>query len=165
MGLKTFRPYTQTRRHAILPTFEEITKDKPEKRLTEARRKSGGRNAYGRQTSFSRGGGHRQRYRIVDFKRDKAGIAASVAAIEYDPNRSAYLALLHYRDGEKRYILAPSDLKVGRTVMSGPTAEIDSANALPLRNIPPGLSIHNVELQRGRGGQMVRSAGSAATIM
>jgi large subunit ribosomal protein L2 len=165
MPLKTFKPYTPSRRFAALPTYEEITKAKPEKRLTEARRKSGGRNSYGRQTSFRRGGGHRQRYRIVDFKRDKIGIAAKVAAIEYDPNRSAYLALLHYKDGEKRYILAPSDLKIGRMVMSGPNAEIETGNALPLRNIPPGLPIHNIELQKGRGGQMVRSAGGVATLM
>jgi large subunit ribosomal protein L2 len=165
MPLKTFRPHTSSLRHTILPDYAEITKDTPEKRLTVARRKSGGRNSYGRQTSFRRGGGHKQRYRFIDFKRDKVGIPAKVAAIEYDPNRSALIALLNYRDGEKRYILAPADLKVGRTVTSGPASELESGNALPLRNIPAGLPIHNIELLRGRGGQIVRSAGGVATIM
>ncbi len=165
MGLKTFRPYTQTRRHAILPDFAEITKDTPEKRLTEAQRKTGGRNSYGRQTSFRRGGGHKQRYRIIDFKRNKLGIPARVAAIEYDPNRTSYIALLNYVDGEKRYIIAPANLEVGRKILAGPEAEIEVGNALPLRNIPPGIPIHNIELQKGRGGQIVRSAGSSALIM
>lgn len=165
MGLKTFRPYTPTRRHAILPDFTEITKDKPEKRLTEAQRKTGGRNCYGRQTSFRRGGGHKQRYRIIDFKRNKLGIPARVAAIEYDPNRTCYIALLNYVDGEKRYILAPANLEVGRKVLAGPDAEIEVGNALPLRNIPPGIPIHNIELQKGKGGQVVRAAGSSALIM
>jgi large subunit ribosomal protein L2 len=165
MGLKTFRPYTSSRRHTVLPDFAEITKDTPEKRLTEAQRKTGGRNCYGRQTSLRRGGGHRQRYRIMDFKRDKIGIPARVAAIEYDPNRTAYIALLHYADGEKRYILAPNGLSVGKKIMSGPEAEIETGNALPLRQIPPGIPIHNLELQKGRGGQIVRSAGSCALIL
>jgi large subunit ribosomal protein L2 len=165
MGLKTFKPYTPSRRHMVLPDFAEITKHTPEKRLTEAKRKTGGRNCYGRETSFRRGGGHRQRYRIVDFKRNKIGIPARVAAIEYDPNRTAYIALLHYVDGEKRYILAPNGLSIGSKIMAGPQAEIEVGNALPLRHIPPGIPIHNIELQKGRGGQIVRSAGASALIM
>jgi len=146
-------------------TFEEITKTKPEKRLLGPLRKSGGRNNYGRITTRHRGGGHKRNYRIVDFKRNKHGVPARVAAIEYDPNRSARIALLNYVDGEKRYILAPLGLNVGDTVMSGPEAEVRVGNALPLRSIPLGTQIHNVELQHGRGGVMVRSAGASAQLM
>jgi large subunit ribosomal protein L2 len=146
-------------------TFEEITKKKPEKSLLEPLRKSGGRNNNGRITTRHRGGGHKRHYRLIDFKRNKYGVAAKVAGIEYDPNRSARIALLHYADGEKRYILAPLGLNVGDTVMSGPQADIRVANALPLRMIPLGTQVHNIELQQGRGGVMVRSAGSSAQLM
>jgi large subunit ribosomal protein L2 len=146
-------------------TFEEITKKKPEKSLLEPIRKSGGRNNRGRLTTRHRGGGHKRAYRIIDFKRNKHGIPAKVTAIEYDPNRSARIALLSYRDGEKRYILAPLGLSVGDTLMSGPDADIRVGNALPLRAIPLGSQIHNIELQIGRGGVLVRSAGVAAQLM
>jgi large subunit ribosomal protein L2 len=146
-------------------TFEEITKKKPEKSLLEPLRKRGGRNNQGRLTVRHRGGGHKRAYRIIDFKRNKQGIPAKVAAIEYDPNRSARIALLHYVDGEKRYILAPLGLNVGDTVMSGPDSDIRVGNALPLRVIPLGTQVHNIELQMGRGGVLVRSAGSAAQLM
>jgi large subunit ribosomal protein L2 len=146
-------------------TFEEITKTEPERSLLVPRHKLGGRNVYGRVTVRHRGGGNRRFIRLVDFKRDKHGIPAKVAAIEYDPNRTARLALLHYADGEKRYIVAPLDLKVGDTVMSGPTAEIRPGNSLPIANIPVGTLIHNIEIYEGRGGQLVRSAGSAAQLL
>ena len=146
-------------------TFEEITKTTPEKSLLGTIKKSGGRNANGRITCRHRGGGQRRHYRIIDFKRDKTGILATVAAIEYDPNRSARIALLHYADGEKRYILAPQNLEVGGTVMSGPEADIQPGNALPLKNIPLGTYIHNIELKMGKGGQIVRSAGTFAQLM
>jgi large subunit ribosomal protein L2 len=146
-------------------TFEEITKKKPEKSLLQPLRKSGGRNNQGRMTVRHRGGGHKRNYRVIDFKRNKHGVPAKVAAIEYDPNRSARIALLHYGDGEKRYILAPLGLNVGDVVMSGPDAELRAGNALPLRNIPLGTQVHNVELQLGRGAVMVRSAGVAAQLM
>jgi large subunit ribosomal protein L2 len=146
-------------------TFEEITKSEPEKSLLVPRRGSGGRNVYGRVTVRHRGGGNRRHIRIVDFKRDKRGIPARVAAIEYDPNRSARLALLHYQDGEKRYIIAPLDVRVGDTIMAGPQAEIRPGNSLPISNIPVGTLVHNIELQEGRGGQMVRSAGGAAQLL
>lgn len=146
-------------------TFEEITKKKPEKSLLAPLRKSGGRNNSGRITTRHRGGGHKRHYRLIDFKRNKFGVAAKVAAIEYDPNRSARIALLHYADGEKRYILAPLGLSVGDRVMSGPEAEIRVGNALPLRQIPLGTQVHNIELQQGRGGVMVRSAGASAQLM
>jgi len=146
-------------------TFSEITKSKPEKSLTVALRKKGGRNNTGRTTVRHRGGGAKRKYRIIDFKRDKSGIPGKVAAIEYDPNRSANIALIHYVDGEKRYILAPVGLKPGDEVMSGENAEIKTGNALPLRVIPTGTTIHNIELSPGRGGQMVRSAGNAAELM
>jgi len=165
MGLKTFRPLTPSLRWTTIADFSEITKHKPEKRLTIAKRKTGGRNCYGRVTARRIGGGHKQRYRIIDFKRDKIGIPATVEAIEYDPNRTARIALLKYQDGEKRYILAPLDLKVGARVMSGPDAELTVGNALPLRKILPGMPIHNIELKHGRGGQLCRSAGMVATIM
>jgi large subunit ribosomal protein L2 len=146
-------------------TFEEITKDKPERSLLATKKNHGGRNAQGRVTVRHRGGGHRRAVRIVDFKREKLGIPARVAAIEYDPNRTARLALLFYADGEKRYILAPLDLKVGDTLMSGPTAEIRNGNSLPISNIPVGTLIHNIEVKEGKGGQLVRSAGGAAQLL
>jgi len=165
MGLKTFRPLTPSLRWTVRSDFAEITKHKPEKKLTVAKRKTGGRNSYGRCTSRGIGGGHKQRYRIIDFKREKIGVPAVVEGIEYDPNRSARIALLKYKDGEKRYIIAPLDLKVGATLMSGPDAELATGNALPMRNILPGMPIHNIELRRGKGGQLCRSAATAATIM
>jgi large subunit ribosomal protein L2 len=146
-------------------TFEEITKDKPEKSLVVEKKSKAGRNSQGRITVRHRGGGHKRKYRIVDFKRDKFGIPARVVAIEYDPNRSARIALLNYADGEKRYIIAPLGLKVGDTVMSGPDAEVRVGNALPLARIPTGTLIHNIELEPGKGGQLVRSAGTAAQLM
>ncbi len=165
MGVRRYKPTSAGRRNMSVATFEEITKTKPEKRLLGPLRKSGGRNNYGRITTRHRGGGHKRNYRIVDFKRNKHGVPARVAAIEYDPNRSARIALLNYVDGEKRYILAPLGLNVGDTVMSGPEAEVRVGNALPLRSIPLGTQIHNVELQHGRGGVMVRSAGASAQLM
>ncbi|MDR7435449.1 MAG: 50S ribosomal protein L2 [Armatimonadota bacterium] len=165
MGIKKFKPITPGRRFFTVSTFEEITKEEPEKSLLAPLKKSAGRNAQGRVTVRHRGGGHKRMYRIIDFKRDKDGIEAKVAAIEYDPNRSARIALLHYADGEKRYILAPDGLKPGDKVMSGPDAEIRVGNALPLRNIPVGTMIHNIELVPGKGGQLVRAAGTAAQIL
>jgi large subunit ribosomal protein L2 len=145
--------------------FSELTRKKPERSLLVPRKKTGGRNAYGRITSRYIGGGHKQMYRIIDFKRDKRDIPARVASLEYDPNRSANIALLNYRDGEKRYILAPLDLKVGDTVMSGERADIMPGNALPLKNIPLGTLVHNLEMKPGKGGQLIRSAGSAGQLM
>lgn len=165
MAVKTYKPTTPGRRGATGHTFEEITKTKPERTLLVRKFEYGGRNAGGKVTVRHRGGGHRQRLRIVDFLREKRDIPAKVAAIEYDPNRTAYLALLHYADGEKRYIIAPLGLKVGHKIVAGPTAEILPGNALPLANIPPGTFIHNVELHEGKGGQLVRSAGNAAQIV
>ena len=165
MAVKKYKPVTPGTRGMTGYTFEEITKSKPERSLLLPLHKSGGRNAYGRVTVRHRGGGHRRFIRIVDFKRDKRDVPAKVAAIEYDPNRTARLALLHYADGEKRYIVAPLDLKVGDAVMSGPGAEIRSGNALPISNIPVGTLIHNIEIKEGRGGQMVRSAGGAAQLL
>lgn len=165
MGLKKFKPQTPGQRFATVPTFDEITKTTPERSLLEPLRKTGGRNAQGRVTVRHRGGGHKRNYRLVDFRRDKLGVAAKVAAIEYDPNRSARLALLHYVDGEKRYILAPEGLTVGAKVMSGPEAEISPGNATALRNIPVGTMVHNIELAPKRGGQLARSAGTAAQVM
>ena len=162
---KRYVPYTPSRRHMTTATFDEITKTTPEKSLLEPLRKSGGRNSYGRITVRHRGGGHRRAYRIIDFKRDKRGATADVIAIEYDPNRSARLALLQYPDGEKRYIIAPLGLKPGDRVASGPEAEIQPGNALPLSAIPLGTMIHNIELAEGHGGQMVRSAGGAAQLV
>jgi large subunit ribosomal protein L2 len=164
MGLKTFRPLTPSLRGTVLSDFSELTKRKPEAKLTVAKRRTGGRNNAGRMTARGIGGGHKQRYRIIDFKRDKVGVEATVEAIEYDPNRSARIALLKYKDGEKRYILAPIGLAVGAKVMSGPDAELSIGNALPLKKIIPGMAIHNIELHRGRGGQICRSAGMAAQI-
>jgi large subunit ribosomal protein L2 len=164
MGLKTFRPLTPSLRGTVLSDFSEITKHKPEKKLTVARRRTGGRNNHGRMTSRGIGGGHKQRYRIIDFKRDKIGVVAIVEGIEYDPNRSARIALLKYADGEKRYIIAPLGLQVGAKLMSGPDAELSLGNALPLKKIIPGMPIHNIELHRGHGGQICRSAGMAAQV-
>ena len=165
MAVKKYKPVTPGTRGMTGYTFEEITKSRPERSLLVPLHKSGGRNAYGRVTVRHRGGGHRRFIRIVDFKRDKRDIPAKVAAIEYDPNRTARLALLHYADGEKRYIVAPLDLKVGDAIMSGAGAEIRSGNALPISNIPVGTLIHNIEIKEGRGGQMVRSAGGAAQLL
>ena len=165
MPIKTYRPTTPTRRFQTVVSREDITKQKPEKSLTAGKPKTGGRNSFGRVTSRFIGGGHKQSYRIIDFKRDKHGVAARVAAIEYDPNRSARIALLHYADGEKRYIIAPLGLEVGRTVMAGPEADILVGNSLPLKNIPPGTFVHNIELRPGKGGQMARSAGAQAQLV
>jgi len=165
VAIKKFKPTTPGRRAMTGYTFEELTKKEPEKSLVVSLKSSGGRNSGGRITARHRGGGHKRKYRIIDFKRDKDGIPAKVAAIEYDPNRSARIALLHYLDGEKRYILAPVGLNVGDMVESGPGADIKPGNALPLENIPMGAIIHNIELQPGKGGQMVRSAGAAAQLM
>jgi large subunit ribosomal protein L2 len=165
MPIKSFRPVTPTRRFQSVVDRSDITKDTPEKSLVVGKRKTGGRNSSGHVTSRFIGGGHKRAIRIVDFKRDKFGVPAKVAAIEYDPNRSARLALLHYADGEKRYIIAPVGLEVGRTVTSGPDADILVGNALPLKNIPPGTFVHNVELKPGKGGQMARSAGSQAQLV
>lgn len=165
MPVKKYKPVTPGTRGMTGYTFDEITKSTPERSLLVPLRKSGGRNGYGRVTVRHRGGGHKRFIRLVDFKRDKRGIPAKVAAIEYDPNRTARLALLFYTDGEKRYIIAPTDLKVGDTVMAGATAEIRSGNALPISNIPVGTLIHNIEVKDGRGGQLVRSAGGAAQLL
>ncbi len=165
MAVKRVKPTSPGRRFQSFPTFEEITKKTPEKSLIRILKKTGGRNANGRITSRRRGGGHKRYYRIIDFKRDKDGIPATVAAIEYDPNRSARIALLHYADGEKRYIIAPLKLSVGDKVMSGSQADIQPGNTLPLANIPLGTHIHNIELKLGKGGQIVRSAGTFAQLM
>src|SRR5258706_15506636 len=165
MPVKTYRPTTPTRRFQTVISREDITKDKPEKSLVTGKKRTGGRSSTGRISSRFRGGGHKQAYREIDFKRNKIGIKAKVAAIEYDPNRSARIALLHYVDGEKRYILAPAGLEVGRIVMSGPDADILVGNALPLKNIPAGTEVHNIELRPGKGGQMARSAGTQAQLV
>jgi large subunit ribosomal protein L2 len=166
MPLKKLKPITPGTRHALLPDFSEITKEEPEKSLVVPLKKSGGRNNFGNITVRFRGGGHKRLYRIIDFyRRDKDGIEAKVASIEYDPNRSARIALLHYVDGEKRYIIAPEGLKVGDTVISGENVDIKIGNNLPLKNIPDGTLIHNLELYPGKGGQLVRSAGTAAQIL
>ncbi|MEN9563145.1 MAG: ribosomal protein [Chloroflexota bacterium] len=165
MAVKKYKPITPGMRDMTGHTFEEITKSTPERSLLVIKKRSGGRNAYGRVTVRHRGGGARRYIRLVDFKREKLGIPAKVAAIEYDPNRTARLALLNYADGEKRYIVAPLDLKVGDTVMSGPNAEIRVGNSLPISNIPVGTLIHNIEMKPGKGGQMVRSAGGAAQLL
>ena len=165
MPVKSFRPLTPSTRYITISSFDEITKSTPEKSLTQIRKKTGGRNMYGRLTARGIGGGHKQKIRLVDFKRDKHGIEATVAAIEYDPIRTARLALLEYQDGEKRYIIAPVGLKVGTKLMNGPSAPPEVGNTLPLKKIPVGSAIHNIELMPGRGGQMVRVAGSAATLM
>jgi large subunit ribosomal protein L2 len=165
MPIRRPKPTSPGRRFSTYPDFAEVTRSEPEKSLVEGLKKSGGRNANGRKTSRHRGGGAKRLYRKIDFKRRKDGVPAKVAAIEYDPNRSAYIALLHYVDGEKRYILAPNRLTVGMTVASGTGAEIAVGNALPLRNMPVGTIVHNVELQPGRGGQLARSAGSSVQLM
>jgi len=165
MPVKKFRPLTPSLRFKTVSSFEEITKDTPEKSLLEPNKKSGGRNNHGRITTRRRGGGHRRSYRRIDFKRNKAGVPSTVHSIEYDPNRSARIALLHYVDGEKRYILAPIGLNVGDEIISGPEAEIRPGNALPLANIPLGSNVHNVELKPGKGGQMGRSAGAEIQVM
>lgn len=165
MAIKKFKPVTPSSRGMTGYTFEEITKSKPERSLIVSRNNHGGRNAYGRITVRHQGGGNRRHIRIVDFKRGKHNMPARVAAIEYDPNRTARLALLHYTDGEKSYILAPVDLKVGDTVISGPKAEVRPGNNLPIANIPVGTLVHNLEVNEGRGGQMVRAAGSAAQLL
>ncbi len=164
MALKTFRPLTPAQRYKALPAFEEITKSKPEKSLLAPKKRTGGRNNRGRLTSRHIGGGHKQKYRLIDFKRSKRDIAAEVVGIEYDPNRSARIALLQYADGEKAYILAPVGLTVGRKVSAGETAAPEVGNALPLKSIPLGSSIHNIELIPGRGGQIARSAGQVAVL-
>ncbi len=164
MGLKTFRPLTPAARFKALPDFKEITKDKPEKSLTESLKKSGGRNNNGRITMRHRGGGHKRKFRVIDFKRRKHDVVAEVIAIEYDPNRSARIALLQYTDGDKAYILAPAGLAVGAKVVSGPKADPNIGNALPLRAIPLGAAIHNIEIIPGRGAQMIRSAGAQAIL-
>ncbi len=165
MAVKTYKPVTPGMRGRTGYTFEEITKKKPERSLIVEKRKRGGRNSYGRITVRHHGGGNRRQIRIVDFKRNKHDIPARIAAIEYDPNRTARLALLHYVDGEKRYILAPVGLQVGDTIVAGKSAEIRPGNALPISNIPVGTMIHNIELKEGRGGQLVRSAGAAAQLL
>jgi large subunit ribosomal protein L2 len=165
MPIRKPKPTSPGLRFVTYPDFAEITKSRPEKTLVEGIKKSGGRNAHGRKTARHRGGGAKRLYRIIDFKRRKDGIPARVAAIEYDPNRSAYIALLHYADGAKAYILAPARLRVGSTVESGPAADIKPGNALPLENIPTGTMVHNVELQPGQGGKMARSAGSSVQLV
>jgi large subunit ribosomal protein L2 len=163
--MKVFNPYTPSRRFITVEDFSEITTSKPEKSLLKPILKKGGRNNTGQVMVRFRGGGHKRMYRMIDFKRDKVGVPGVVATIEYDPNRTCRIALVNYKDGEKRYILQPAGLKVGDKVMSGPTAEIHPGNALPLANIPVGSFVHNVELIAGKGGQMVRSAGASAQIM
>lgn len=165
MAIIKYKPTTPGRRGMSVSSFEELTKFKPEKSLTESKGKSGGRNASGKITVRHIGGGNRRKYRFIDFKRDKDGIPAKVAGIEYDPNRSANIALLHYADGEKRYILAPLGLKAGDTVLSGVGADIKAGNALPIENIPVGTFIHNIEMQPGKGGQIARAAGISAQLM
>ena len=165
MPIKSFRPTTPTRRFQTYLTREDITRDKPEKSLVQGKKRTGGRDSSGLISSRFRGGGAKQAYRVIDFKRDKFGVVAKVASIEYDPNRSARIALLHYVDGEKRYIICPVGLEVGRTVSSGPEADILIGNALPLKNIPAGTVVHNIELKPGKGGQMARSAGAQAQLV
>jgi large subunit ribosomal protein L2 len=165
MPVKSFRPLTPSRRYITTASFEEITKSKPEKKLVAIRKKTGGRNAYGRVTCRGIGGGHKQKIRTVDFKRNRYGFQAKVIAIEYDPIRTARLALLEYSDGQKSYILAPNGLQVGAKIFSGTNATPEIGNCMPLKNIPVGMPIHNIELVHGKGGQLVRSAGAAASVM
>src|SRR5262245_17681663 len=165
MALKQYNPTSPGRRFMTTLSFDDVTKHEPEKALTEPKRRTGGRNNKGHQTIWFRGGGHKKRYRIIDFRRDKHNVPAKVAAIEDDPNRSARIALLHYADGEKRYILAPDGLKVGQPVLAGEGADILPGNYLPLKLIPAGTMIHNIELRKGKGGQMVRSAGAVAQLV
>jgi large subunit ribosomal protein L2 len=165
MGIRAYKPTSPARRFYTVSDFKEITTDTPQRKLVEHQSSTGGRNHYGRITSRFRGGGHKQKYRIIDFKRDKIGVPAKVAEIEYDPNRTARIALLHYADGVKAYILAPDGLKQGDSVVSSRNADIKPGNSLPLAVIPPGTMVHNVELRKGKGGQLVRSAGVAAQLM
>jgi large subunit ribosomal protein L2 len=165
MAIKSFKPTSPGRRFMTVSDFSEIAKKKPEKGLTEPQPKSAGRNNYGQITAYHRGGGHKRRYRRLDFRREKTGVPARVAAIEYDPNRSSRIALLSYADGEKRYILAPDGLRVGMTVIASPHADIRVGNALPLERIPLGTTIHNIELKVGKGGQLCRAAGTSAQLM
>ena len=165
MAIRVYKPTSPARRFMSVLTFEEVTKTTPEKSLLESKKKNAGRNKQGKITVRHQGGGNKVKYRVIDFKRNKDGIPAKVAGIEYDPNRTAFIALLNYADGEKRYILAPIDLKTGDTVLSGEGADIKPGNALPIRNIPLGTLIHNIEIVPGRGGQLVRSAGDAAQLM
>src|ERR1700734_2493369 len=165
MALKTFKPYTPSRRFLTMLDKSEITKETPEKSLTESKKRTGGRDFHGEGTSWHRGGGPARRYRAIDFRADKTGIPAKVAAIEYDPNRSSRIALLHYADGEKRYILHPVGLEVGMTVQNGEGADILPGNALTFRHIPPGTMVHNLELAPGKGAQVVRAAGGAAQLL
>jgi large subunit ribosomal protein L2 len=165
MGVRTYRPITPGQRFKTGYTYEEITSDRPEKSLIVPLKKNSGRNSYGRITTRHQGGGNRRHYRLIDFRRDKRGIAATVSTIEYDPNRTCRIALLTYKDGEKRYILAPRDLKVGDSVIAGPGVDVRVGNSLPLAEIPLGTMIHNIELKIGKGGQLVRSAGNAAQLM
>jgi large subunit ribosomal protein L2 len=165
MALKQYNPTSPGRRFMTTLDFSDLSKKRPERSLSEPLKKTGGRNSLGRVTFWFRGGGHKRRYRVIDFKRDKVGVPAKVAAIEYDPNRSARIALLNYADGEKRYILAPDGLKVGHAIVTSDTADILPGNALPLRAIPAGTMIHNLELRKGKGGQLVRSAGAAAQLV
>ena len=165
MGIRKRKPTSPGRRFQTVSDFAEITRDRPEKSLTRAKGKTGGRNSYGRMTARHRGGGHKQKYRVIDFRRDKDGVPAKVATIEYDPNRNSRIALLHYLDGEKRYIIAPADLSVGDPIQSGQGAEIRIGNALPLRYIPVGTTIHNVELKPGAGAKMGRGAGAAIQLV
>jgi len=165
MAIKKYRPTSPGRRFSTTPGFEEVTKSEPEKSLTVSIKRKGGRNNNGRITTRHQGGGHKRLYRIIDFKRDKDGVPGRVSSIEYDPNRSARIALIHYFDGEKRYILAPNKLKVGDQIESGPEADIKVGNALPMRRIPTGTTVHNIELHIGKGGQLARSAGTGSQIM
>ncbi|MBO9997851.1 MAG: 50S ribosomal protein L2 [Cyanobacteria bacterium SID2] len=165
MGIRSYRPYTPSTRQATVSDFSEVTRSQPEKSLTKSKHRAKGRNNRGVITCRHRGGGHKRRYRTIDFRRDKHNIPAKVAHIEYDPNRNARIALLHYQDGEKRYILHPNSLEVGSTVVAGPDSPIEVGNALPLGSIPLGTSVHNVELMPGRGGQIVRAAGTSAQVV
>lgn len=165
MAIKSFKPTTPSKRMMTMSDFSDITRDTPEKSLVTDLRQRGGRNAFGRVTTRHQGGGHKRAYRIIDFKRNKFGVPARVATIEYDPNRSSRIALLHYADGEKRYIIAPIGLKVGDDVMSGPNAEAKVGNSMPLTNIPVGTTVHAIELRPGKGAQMVRSAGAGAQLL
>lgn len=165
MALKHYKAVTPSRRYYSVEDFSELAKKKPEKRLTKGKSNRGGRNHFGRNTNINRGGGHKRKYRVIDFARNKVDVPGKVAAIEYDPNRTARIALVHYLDGDKRYILAPVGLKVGDSVITSETADIEPGNVLPLRNIPVGQPVHNVELKPGRGGQIVRSAGAASQVI
>jgi len=167
MGIKTFRPITPGLRHRVQVVNEELTTNQsnPEKSLTKGKKSNGGRASNGRISVRHQGGGHKQRYRVIDFKRDKTGVPGVVASIEYDPNRSSSIALVKYVDGEKRYIISPKGLKVGQTIVAGPTAPIEVGNSLPLENIPMGITVHNVELTLGKGGQLARSAGASALLV